>query len=289
MKIGIIGAENSHTVAIAKTLNIEKAVPGFEVTHVWGETSEAADLAAKDGQIPNIIQNPKDLVGMVDGVVVDHRYAKHHLRAAQPIVEGGIAVFIDKPFCIDLKEGVDFVKMARSKGVPVTSYSVLPLQQSALQFAEAMKEVKKLRSIVTVGPVEIASQHGGVYFYGIHQVDLMLSLIDATAVSVSTVRRGDDGIATITFDSGVFGVVHCLNDYQGGFGIAAYGDGGARHSDLAWDSNIYLSGIKRFCTMFQTKKEPLPPSSYLRPVAVLAAMQKSFDTGKTVEVEAVTV
>jgi hypothetical protein len=29
MRIGIVGAENSHTIAIAKTLNIEKAMPGF--------------------------------------------------------------------------------------------------------------------------------------------------------------------------------------------------------------------------------------------------------------------
>ncbi len=36
MRIGIVGAENSHAVAIAKTLNIERAVPGFEVTYVWG-------------------------------------------------------------------------------------------------------------------------------------------------------------------------------------------------------------------------------------------------------------
>ena len=42
MRIGIVGSENSHTIAIAKTLNIEKAVPGFEVTHVWGETVEFA-------------------------------------------------------------------------------------------------------------------------------------------------------------------------------------------------------------------------------------------------------
>ncbi len=44
MRIGIVGAENSHTVAIAKTLNVDNAVPGFEVTHVWGETPEFAAL-----------------------------------------------------------------------------------------------------------------------------------------------------------------------------------------------------------------------------------------------------
>lgn len=289
MKIGIVGAENSHTVAIAKTLNIEKAVPGVEVTHVWGETAEFADKAAKDGQIPNIVQNAPDMIGQVDGVAVDHRHAKFHLPAAKPFVEAGVPVFVDKPFCIDLKEGLDFVKLARAKNVPISSYSVLPLQQSAAEFRQAMQGLGKPRSIVTAGPVEIESQYGGVYFYGIHQVDFLLSLVEAVPLSVSTTRQGDDGLATITFDSGMLGVVHCLKGWSGGFTGSVFGDAKPyhHHSALAWDENIYLSGVRRFCKMFETKQEPVKPVSYLRPVAVLAAMQASFDTGKPVAVASV--
>ena len=46
MKIGIVGAENSHTVAIAKVLNVENRLRGYKVTHVWGETAELARQAA---------------------------------------------------------------------------------------------------------------------------------------------------------------------------------------------------------------------------------------------------
>ena len=57
MKIGIIGAENSHTVKIAKAINVEKLVKGFTVDYVWGETEEFAKAVAKEGQIPNIVRN----------------------------------------------------------------------------------------------------------------------------------------------------------------------------------------------------------------------------------------
>ena len=46
INIGIVGAENSHTVAIAKTLNIEKRVPGVRVVSVWGESRKHARDAA---------------------------------------------------------------------------------------------------------------------------------------------------------------------------------------------------------------------------------------------------
>lgn len=287
MRIGIVGSENSHTVAIAKTLNIERALPGVEVTHVWGETPELAAKAAHEGQIPNIVAAPEDMVGAVEAAVVDHRHAKHHLPAARPLIEAGMPVFVDKPFCMDLKEGVEFVRLARSKGAPITSFSVLPLQQSARQFGQAMKGLGPLRSFVTMGPVEIESQYGGVFFYGIHQVDFLLSLQPARPLRVSTVRRGDSGVATIDFDDGSFGVVHCINGWRGGFLATAYGDKDVHHQVLAFDDNVYLEGIRTFSRMFETRQEPLPPTSYLRPVAVLAAMQASFDTGKMVEVEPV--
>jgi predicted dehydrogenase len=286
MRIGIVGAENSHTVAIAKTLNIEKAVPGFEVTHVWGETPEFAAKASEDGQIPNVVADYQEMIGKVEAVLVDHRHGKYHLEAARPFVEAGMPVFVDKPFTTDLDEGVAFVRLAKAKGVPITSYSVLSLQQSSLGFAEEMKGIGALRSLVTAGPVDIDSPHGGVFFYGVHQVDLICNLVEAAPVSVSTVRKGDDGVATITFDSGAFAVVHCLKDAWGpGFLATAYGSQKAVHQVLAFDEKMYLAGIKRFCRMFETGVEPAAPITYLRPVAVLAAMQKSFDTKRPARVK----
>ena len=46
IRIGIVGAENSHSVAISKTLNIAKRVPGFRVVAIWGETDKFARDAA---------------------------------------------------------------------------------------------------------------------------------------------------------------------------------------------------------------------------------------------------
>jgi predicted dehydrogenase len=163
---------------------------------------------------------------------------------------------------------------------------VLSLQQSSLAFAEEMKGIGTLRSLVTAGPVDIESQYGGVFFYAVHQVDLICNLVEAAPVSVSTVRKGDDGIATITFDSGAFAVVHCLKDAWGpGFLASAYGSEKAAHATLGFDQNPYLAGIQRFCRMFETGVEPAAPLTYLRPVAVLAAMQKSFDTKRPARVK----
>jgi predicted dehydrogenase len=205
-------------------------------------------------------------------------------------VDAGIPVFVDKPFCIDLDEGIEFVRHAREKGVPITSFSTLPIQQSVTDFAEAMKGLGKLRSIVTAGPGDVDDQYGGVFFYGIHQVDLLCTLLDRPAVQVTSARHGDDGVATVAFADGVVAVLNMLKDWwAGGFCATAYGDEapGVHHSALAMDEDPYLTGVKRFCTMFETGEEPVPPRSYLRPVAILSAMQESFDSGRPVDVREV--
>jgi predicted dehydrogenase len=286
MKIGIVGAENSHCAHIAKSLNVEKDVPGWEVTHVWGETAEFAAKAAKEGQIPNIVTDYTEMIGQVHGVAIDHRDGKHHLAAARPFIEAGIPVFVDKPFCTDLAEGIDVVRLARAKGVPITSYSVLSLQQSVLTFAEAIKKLGGLRALVTAGPCDVESEYGGVSFYGIHQVDLVCTLLGAEPVEVSTARHGADAVAIVTFATGPVVTFVLLKDiWKPGFTASAYGDEGAHYSELPFDQKTYLAGIRTFCRMFETRQEPLPPVAYLRPVAILEAMQKSLDTAKPVKVK----
>ncbi|MCD6364909.1 MAG: Gfo/Idh/MocA family oxidoreductase, partial [Planctomycetes bacterium] len=174
MKIGIIGAENSHTAAIARTLNIDKAIKGFSVDYVWGETADFAKAAAKKGAIPHIVAKSTDMLGKIDAVIVDHRHARHHLKAALPFVKKGIPAFIDKPFCFDSAKGREFLKIAKKHRTPVTSYSVLPEQKSFKRFVAKLPELGTIVAGATYGPCDLRSKYGGVFFYGIHQVDMAL-------------------------------------------------------------------------------------------------------------------
>ncbi|MCK5101614.1 MAG: twin-arginine translocation signal domain-containing protein, partial [Cyclobacteriaceae bacterium] len=61
IRIGIIGAENSHTIGYGKMFNTDKKFPGVEVKYVWGETDEFAKNAAEKGNIPNIVKDPSEM------------------------------------------------------------------------------------------------------------------------------------------------------------------------------------------------------------------------------------
>jgi len=145
--IGIIGAENSHTIGFGKMFNTDKKFPGMEVKYVWGETDEFAKRAMERGNIPNQVKDQAEMMGKIDALIVDHRHAKYHLDAAWPFVKAGIPTFIDKPFCYRAEKGKEFLQMAREVGTPVTSYS--SIAHSAATF-DIKKQVEEMGDIYQV-------------------------------------------------------------------------------------------------------------------------------------------
>ena len=282
--IGIIGAENSHTVAIAKTINIDRLVSGFSVTHVWGETPDDAKDAQERGLIPNIVQEPEDLIGEVDAAIVDHRHPKYHLPAVRPLLEAKIPLFVDKPFCYRLDEGKKFLARARELNVPVCSFSVLPKQASFAQLQEDVRELGRIISVVSTGPCDIDSEYGGVFFYGIHQVDMVVRLLDQDITHVQLNRGEQNHTATLYSASGAISTMNLVGEGRVGFHVSVIGEKGRTDRVIGYDENTYLTGVLDFCRMFSTGETDETDSSMLTPVAVLEALEKSQESGEKCEV-----
>lgn len=280
MKIGIIGAENSHTAAIAKAINIDKKIKGFSVDYVWGETQEFAEAAAKAGNIPNIISNPQDMLGHVDAVIVDHRHPKHHLRAVLPFVKKGIPIFIDKPFCYRADEGKEFLATAQKYGAPVTSFSVVPLQKCFKKFIKKLANLGTITAGVTYGPCDLKSPYGGIFFYGIHQVDMALKVFGYDVSNVLITKNGNGATGQLIYSDGKIITMNLIQNGCPGFAIAAVGEKGFLHEKIDFDENMYLAGIKSFTKMFKTGKEPEQYAHILKPVQILEALEKSVKSGK---------
>ena len=282
--IGIIGAENSHTVAIAKTINIDRLVSGFSVTHVWGETPGDAKDAQDRGLIPNIVQDPEDLIGEVDAAIVDHRHPKYHLPAVRPLLEARIPLFVDKPFCYRLDEGKEFLARARELNVPVCSFSVLPKQASFAQLQEDVRELGRIVSVVSTGPCDIDSEYGGVFFYGIHQVDMVVRLLDWDITHVQLNRGEQNHTATLYSASGAISTMNLIGEGRVGFHVSVIGEKGRTDREIGYDENTYLTGVLDFCRMFSTGETDETDGSILTPVAVLEALEKSQESEEKCEV-----
>jgi len=280
MKIGIIGAENSHSAAIAKTINVEKLVEGFTVDYIWGETEEFAKKAAEAGGIPAIVKDPAEMLGKIDAVIVDHRHALHHLPAVWAFMERGVPTFVDKPFCYRAAEGKKFLAEAKKHKTPVTSFSVIPHQQTFKDFKASLPGLGEIKAGTMYGPCDLESVYGGVFFYGVHQVEASLEAFGYDVTSVLVTRNGENATGQLLYADGKVVTMNFIKNGVGGFNISAMGDKGIAHQTLTFDANAYLGGIKTFTEMFRSGEEPRPYEQILKPVQVLEALEKSVASGK---------
>jgi len=283
MVIGIIGAENSHTIGYGRMFNTDKKFPGMSVKYVWGETEDFARNAAAKGNIPNIVSDPVEMMGKIDALIVDHRHAKYHLEAAAPFVKAGIPTFIDKPFCYRVSEGKEFLAMAREAGTPVSSFSSVRQSDATFDKKKKMETMGEFNHIVSLGPADINSQYGGIFFYGVHIIEPLLFLFGENINRVLVSKNGKNATASLAYDDGRLATLIFNNKYSGWETFLDTKDGLIKlDSDVEEKdpSRSYMQMVE----MFQTGKEPRTHQSILAGVAVLQALEESVDTGDWADV-----
>jgi len=282
IRIGIIGAENSHTVDYGEIFNRDCRFPGCEIVGVWGETDEFAKNAAEKGHIPWVVQDPSEFHGAIDALIVDHRHGKYHLEAAWPFVESGIPTFVDKPFCYRVDEARPFLEMARAKGTPVTSFSGLARGEEVDDLREQIRSLETLYSVISVGHCDVESQWGGVFFYGMHQIQRLMELCGEDIERVLVSRAGRDASAQLVFGSGLQATVF-LATGRPPFDLAVITEEGLRKLEPAVEGDP-LTPYREIVELFRNGTEWRAHESLLRETAVLEALERSIESDRWEEV-----
>jgi predicted dehydrogenase len=274
VRIGIIGAENSHTIEFGKVFNVEKKFPEVEVLYVWGETEEFARNAMEKGGIPEMVKDPLEMMGKIDALIVDHRHGKYHLEAAAPFVKAGIPAFIDKPFCYRLTEGKEFLAMAEELGTPVTSFSSIAWSNATFDIRKHLESMDPVNQAVMYGPADIHSKYGGIFFYGPHSVQTLMVMFGEDIVKARITKNRTNASASLAYQNGMLATIIFTSLHYGWETFVETKDGiiqlksGVEETD---PSRYYQDIVE----MFRTGKEPRSHASILKCVAILEALEKS--------------
>lgn len=279
IRIGIIGAENSHTIGFGKMFNIEKKFPGVEVKYVWGENEKFALNAADQGNIPNIVKDPSEMLGKIDALIVDHRHAKYHLEAATPFIKEGIPSFIDKPFCYRAAEGKEFLELAQKHNTPLTSYSTIAHSNSTFDIKEQIESMGDISQVVRYGPLDMDSKYGGIFFYGVHLLQPLMNMFDEDIERVKISRQGKNGNASLAFKNGLFATLVFKTDSYGWETFVETEDGLTELKSRVEENDPAIA-YSDMVEMFRTGKEPRSHQSILNCVSVLEALEKSVTSQK---------
>ena len=288
LKLGMIGLDTSHVVAFTKILNDPKAkghVPGAKVIAAFKGGSP--DVKASYERIDRFTKTLVETYGVklypsiekmceqVDAVLLESVDGRPHLAQARPVILAGKPLFIDKPLAGSFADAVEIYRLAAKRKTPVFSSSSLRWGRQSQAVRNG--SIGKVTHCQTHSPCSIEPHHPDLYWYGIHGVE---SLFTVMGTGCKTVRRGKtpDGLIEVTgaWEGGRTGVFR-----EGkGYGGEAKGEKGAAPVG-GYDG--YAPMIADVVKFFQTGVPPVSPRETLEIYAFMTAADESKrQGGKTV-------
>lgn len=286
-KLGIIGSDNSHAEVFSKLANLEEGLNGYriedvQVTHIYGTDPQRTQEVAVAGKIPHIVTELRDMIGKVDGVLCVWRHGGKHLADTLPFLEAGIPAFVDKPLACSVEDATRLIDAAQKAGVGFTSFSTLRYCKSVTEFlGDLAQHAGTLTAGASTGPADLKSEYGGIFFYGIHEVELMNAVWGYGCESVEAISHNGNVVVVCKFATGPLVTLNMLGNASYVFHLAAFGKDGWQH--LAVDSSTsYYEGMKVILRTLRGGEWPLTREQLLEPIRILTAVNRSLDENREI-------
>jgi predicted dehydrogenase len=282
-RIGIVGSDNSHAIMFARIFNVGEAsvdcVPAdYRVTAIYGADPARTRQVADEGRIPLIVDDPADMLGQVDAVMVVFRHGDLHARYALPFIEAGIPTWVDKPFAIDVRDAVAMVDAAERHGTPLTGGSTLKHTWDV----QALKRYIETTTIRSIAPLvagtinydtSLENEYGGIYFYGSHLAEVTMTLFGYEPRSVLATEHAGNVAAIVKYDT-FYVVMNFLpkakDKNRNNCYALVFGENGTIVRDLDQTTSD-VGGTENFVRMLQTGRSPFPLPQLVMPVALMRA------------------
>jgi predicted dehydrogenase len=155
-----------------------------------------------------LVLSIEDLCREVDAVMIQSLDGRTHLEQARRVLAAGKPVFIDKPMAASLHDVLEIFRLANEAQVPVFSSSAYRFHESLVAVRDA--DVGEVRSVISYGPAYLEPHHPDLFFYGVHPVEALYTVLGSGCESVVRTHTADSDVVTGTWSGGRVGVLHGL-------------------------------------------------------------------------------
>jgi hypothetical protein len=287
LRAGIIGTDTSHVPAFTA---LYASHPEWRIKVVAAFTGGSPDIPSSAERVQKYAETIRDkhgveivdsidaLLAKVDVVLIESVDGRPHLAQARPVLAAGKRLFIDKPFTAGLKDARELVRLSKETGTPFFSCSCARFQPEIwkLRTDPASAGVGTILKVQGSSPMNIEPHHPDLFWYGIHGVEALYTVMGPGCVSVSRKVMGDLDITTGKWKDGRTGVFRGVvkGDYKPL--VKVWGEKGEFETPGGFD---YKGLVATMAEFFQTGKAPIDPAETLEIVEFMTAAQLSKERG----------
>jgi len=207
----------------------------------------------------------------VDAVCLESVDGRPHLAQVKPVLQARKPVFIDKPMAASLADVLEIFRLANEAKVPVFS-------SSSLRFAKDTQAVHngsigKVTYAETYGPCELDPHHPDLFWYGVHGVESLFTIMGTGCQTVQRQKTPDGKIEVVgTWSGGRKGIFREDKNFHG----LAKGEKGETAAGSFDGYQPLVAAIMKF---FQTGVAPVQPKETIEIIAFMEAADESKKEG----------
>jgi predicted dehydrogenase len=292
-KVGIIGLDTSHSTAFTKALNDPATPPGFggykvvaayprgsndiksSVDRIPGYTEEVQKLGVE------IVNSVEELLPKIDVVLLETNDGRLHLEQALKVLKAGKRMFIDKPVAASLSDTMAIFEAAKHYDVPVFSSSSLRYIAGAQEIA--LGKIGKVLGADTYSPATIEKTHPDLFWYGVHGVETLFTLMGTGCKSVSRIYTENTDLVTGVWNDNRIGTFRGTRSGKSGYGGTAFGEKGIL---ALGEYQGYSPLLIKIIEFFISGIVPVTAAETIEIFAFMAAAEESkFLNGASVNLE----
>jgi predicted dehydrogenase len=285
-RIGIIGLDTSHSIAFSREFNHPDAGPelnGYRVVAAYPHGSR--DIESSVSRIPGytteiqkfgvtIVDSIDALIAASDVILLETNDGRLHLEQAQPVIKAGKRLFIDKPMTASLMDAKTIFAEANRMKVPVFSCSSLRFMENAQAIARG--EHGKVHGATAWSPATIEKTHPDLFWYGIHGVETLFTMMGKGCVSVSRFFTEGTDVVVGTWEDNRIGTFRGIREGKSDYGGVAFTEKGVIQAGPYKGYKPLLTEIARF---FETGISPVDQQETLEILSFMEAADESKRLG----------
>lgn len=294
LRIGIIGLDTSHVTAFTGLLNdpanpnhvpggkVVVAFPGgskdfgLSINRIEGFTKE---LKEKWGV--EMVDSPEACAEACDLLLIESVDGRVHLDQFRRTIKFKRPTYIDKPFTVKYAEALEIARLAKEAGVPVMSTS--GLRYDELLVKATAPGAAPILGVDTFGPMNIEPTQPGLFWYGIHQAEMIVAALGTGCVEAKATTTENQDLVSFKWADGRMASLRGLRQAHSKFGLTIHTKAGYEFHEPGSGRPLYALLVEAIMQSLPHGRSAIPIEQTLEIVKILEAANKSRETGQAVK------